>query len=115
MDQNNYNTSTKTIEDVNRYVESIVCEENQVNLEELCKELKKRGIYKLKAKGGGTRVICLFQADDDLCTYIENMIIEGADAPRRVNRNGCVLADEFTDFSLSRMENGMLLSWHVNG
>ena len=100
-------------------VELIVCGEDQVDLLELCKELKKRGIHRLMVEGGGTLIMGLFKAGlvDELHTFIGNMIIGGKDAPTLADGEGFVLEDEFVQlrlFSLAQMEAGVLLSWYVD-
>jgi 2,5-diamino-6-(ribosylamino)-4(3H)-pyrimidinone 5'-phosphate reductase len=99
-------------------IELVVCGEEQVELLELCKELKKRGIHRLMVEGGGTLIMGFFKAGvvDELHTYIGNMIIGGKDAPTLADGDGFVLEDEFvqlTLYSLSQMEDGVLLSWYV--
>jgi len=101
-------------------VELIVCGEDRVDLLELFRELKKCGIHKLMVEGGGTLIMGLFKAGlvDELHTFIGNMIIGGKDAPTLADGDGFVLEDEFTQlrlFSLTKMEDGVLLSWHVDG
>jgi 2,5-diamino-6-(ribosylamino)-4(3H)-pyrimidinone 5'-phosphate reductase len=99
--------------------ELIVCGEEQVDLLELCKELKMRGIHRLMVEGGGTLIMSLFKAGvvDEVHTYIGNMIMGGKDAPTLADGEGFVLEDEFAQLtlhSLSQMEDGVLLSWYVN-
>ena len=99
-------------------VECIFCGEQQVDLRELCKELKVRNIHTLMVEGGGTLIMGLFNAGiiDELHTYIGNMIIGGENAPTLADGNGFVLEDEFvhlTLHTLSKMEDGVLISWYV--
>jgi len=100
-------------------VELIVCGDGQVDLAELCKELKKRGIQKLMVEGGGMLIMNLFKAGvvDEVHTYIGNIIIGGKDAPTLADGEGFVLEDEFVQlrlYSLSQVEDGVLLSWYVD-
>ena len=100
-------------------VELIVCGDGQVDLAELCKELKKRGIQKLMVEGGGMLIMNLFKAGvvDEVHTYIGNIIIGGKDAPTLADGEGFVLDDEFVQlrlYSLSQVEDGVLLSWYVD-
>jgi len=100
-------------------VELIVCGDDQVDLLELFQELKKRDIHRVMVEGGGTLIMGLLKAGivDEIHTYIGNMIIGGKDAPTLADGEGFVLEDEFvqlTLYSLSRMENGVLLSWYVD-
>jgi 2,5-diamino-6-(ribosylamino)-4(3H)-pyrimidinone 5'-phosphate reductase len=99
-------------------IECIFCGEDEVDLVELCKELKMRGIHMLMVEGGGTLIMGLFKAGliDELHTFIGNMIIGGRNAPTVADGDGFVLENEFvhlTLHTLSQMEDGVLVSWHV--
>jgi len=100
-------------------IECIFCGETKVDLLELCKELKMRGIHMLMVEGGGTLIMSLFQAGviDELHTFIGNMIIGGKNAPTLADGDGFVLEHEFSHLrlhALSQMEDGVLVSWHVH-
>ena len=100
-------------------VELIFCGDDQVDLAELFQDLKKRGIHRLMVEGGGTLIMGLLKAGvvDEIHTYIGNIIIGGKDAPTLADGGGFILEDEFvqlTLYSLSRMEDGVLLSWYVD-
>ena len=99
-------------------VECIFCGDQQVDLLELCKELKMRNIHTLMVEGGGTLIMGLFRAGviDEVHTYIGNMIIGGKNAPTLADGDGFILEDEFTQLTLhtlSQVEDGVLISWYV--
>lgn len=99
-------------------IECIFCGEDEVDLIELCKELKLRGIHVLMVEGGGTLIMGLFKAGliDELHTFIGNMIIGGKGAPTLADGDGFVFENEFvhlTLHALSHMDDGVLVSWHV--
>jgi 2,5-diamino-6-(ribosylamino)-4(3H)-pyrimidinone 5'-phosphate reductase len=101
-------------------IECIFCGEDQVDLVELCKELKMRDIHTLMVEGGGTLIMGLFQVGliDELHTFIGNMIIGGKNAPTLADGDGFVFENEFIRLTLhtvSQMEDGVLVSWYVHG
>ena len=100
-------------------IECIFCGEDEVDLRELCKELKVRDIHTLMVEGGGTLIMGLFKVGliDELHTFIGNMIIGDKNAPTLADGDGFVLEHEFVHLrlhALSQMEDGVLVSWHVD-
>ncbi len=96
----------------------ITCGENDVDLPCMMDKLGEMGIQRLMVEGGGTLIAGLISAGlvNEIYTFIGNMIIGGKDSPTFVDGGGFIQESEFCRLTLigtHRIENGVLLHWHV--
>jgi 2,5-diamino-6-(ribosylamino)-4(3H)-pyrimidinone 5'-phosphate reductase len=96
----------------------IIAGEKDVDLTTLMEKLGEMGIQRVMVEGGGTLIAGLISAGlvNEIYTFIGNMIIGGKDSPTFVDGNGFISESEFCRLTLletHRIENGVLLHWHV--
>ncbi|MEA1985329.1 MAG: 2,5-diamino-6-(ribosylamino)-4(3H)-pyrimidinone 5'-phosphate reductase [Euryarchaeota archaeon] len=105
------------VESLRQKAEIVVAGEDRVDIEELVRRLKNMGIDRLMVEGGATLNWGLLSHGlvDEIYTFVGNMIIGGGSAPTLVDGTGFA-EDKLLELDLlsaERMEDGMLLKWHV--
>jgi 2,5-diamino-6-(ribosylamino)-4(3H)-pyrimidinone 5'-phosphate reductase len=92
---------------------------DKVNLSELVKELKKRGINTLMIEGGATLNWGMLSSGlvDEIYTFVGNLIIGGTTAPTFTDGEGFSESEllELEFISMEKIEDGVLLKWKVKG
>jgi 2,5-diamino-6-(ribosylamino)-4(3H)-pyrimidinone 5'-phosphate reductase len=101
-----------------KVAEVIVAGEKQVDLEEMARELKKRGINRLMVEGGATLNWAMARAGlvDEISTFVGNILIGGKDAPTFMDGEGIAERAEAIELELKKIEpvdEGIVLTWHV--
>lgn len=96
----------------------IIAGVDEVDLSLMMDKLGEMGIRRVMVEGGGTLIAGLINAGlvDEIYTFIGNMIIGGKDSPTFMDGDGCILESLFCRLTLletCRIENGVLLHWHV--
>lgn len=96
----------------------ITAGEEEVDLALLMDKLGELGIRRVMVEGGGTLIAGLISAGlvDEIYSFIGNVIIGGKHAPSFVDGDGFIRESEFCRLTLietERIENGVLLHWHV--
>jgi len=97
----------------------IIAGEHDVDLVTLMDKLGEAGIRRLMVEGGGTLIAGLLSAGlvNEIYSFIGNIIIGGKDAPTFADGEGFLKETEFSRLTLiesHRVENGILLHWHVD-
>lgn len=91
----------------------------KVNISELAKELKKRGINTLMIEGGATLNWGMLSSGlvDEIYTFVGNLIIGGTTAPTFTDGEGFSESEllELEFISMEKIEDGVLLKWKVKG
>ncbi len=105
------------VESLRQKAEIVVAGEDRVDLEELVRRLKNMGVDRLMVEGGATLNWGLLSHGlvDEIYTFVGNMIIGGGSAPTLVDGTGFA-EDKLLELDLlsaEKMEDGMLLKWHV--
>ncbi|OKY78984.1 MAG: Pyrimidine reductase riboflavin biosynthesis RibD [Candidatus Methanohalarchaeum thermophilum] len=91
---------------------------SKVDLKNLLKKLREKGIKKLLVEGGGT-VNWSFLKNryaDEVCVYISNLIFGGKDAPTFVDGEGVKEKQDAIELKLKNVEKlgeGLLLFWEL--
>lgn len=98
--------------------EIIVCGSEKVDLAVLFSRLFDRGVRHLMVEGGATLNWSLLNLGlvDEICVYMDAMIIGGTNAPTLVDGPG--FRDHFPRLALSQvqpLDDGVLLKWRVSG
>jgi len=109
------------VEDVDRLgekAEIMVCGMEEVDLKHLLYLLWQRGVSRLMVEGGATLNWSLVSQKlvDEIYIYVGNIIIGGGDAPTLVDGKGFVKDDAMVKLALlsaDKMDEGVLLRWHV--
>ncbi len=109
----------KKITALREYATVINAGENEVDLAAMMDLLGEMGIQRLMVEGGGTLIAGLVSAGlvNEIYTFIGNIIIGGKDSPTFADGDGFLKETEFCRLTLiesHRIENGILLHWHVN-
>lgn len=98
--------------------EVLVAGDGEVDLAEMCRELKRRGIERLMVEGGATLNWAMVRAGlvDEISVFIGNLIIGGKEAPTFMDGEGISDSDEAIKLELmkfERMDEGIVLTWRV--
>jgi 2,5-diamino-6-(ribosylamino)-4(3H)-pyrimidinone 5'-phosphate reductase len=98
--------------------EVIVAGEKQVDLAEMARELKKRGINRLMVEGGATLNWAMARAGlvDEISTFVGNILIGGKDSPTFMDGEGIAERAEAIELELKKIEpvdEGIVLTWRV--
>ncbi|AFD00337.1 2,5-diamino-6-(5-phosphoribosylamino)pyrimidin- 4(3H)-one reductase [Methanocella conradii HZ254] len=98
--------------------EVLVAGDGEVDLAEMCRELKRRGIERLMVEGGATLNWAMVRAGlvDEISVFIGNLIIGGKEAPTFMDGEGISDRDEAIKLELmkfERMDEGIVLTWRV--
>lgn len=92
---------------------------DKVNLSDLVRELKKRGINTLMIEGGATLNWGMLSSGlvDEIYTFVGNLIIGGTTAPTFTDGEGFSESEvlELELISMEKIEDGVLLKWKVKG
>ncbi len=92
---------------------------DKVNLSDLVRELKKRGINTLMIEGGATLNWGMLSSGlvDEIYTFVGNLIIGGTTAPTFTDGEGFLESEllELELISMEKIEDGVLLKWKVKG
>ena len=102
---------------LSKLADIIYAGKNNVDLEKLLCELKKRGIHRVMVEGGATLNWGLVSKGlvDEIYTFVGNIIIGGKTAPTLVDGEG--YACEYCRLALiscERLEDGVLIKWKVS-
>jgi 2,5-diamino-6-(ribosylamino)-4(3H)-pyrimidinone 5'-phosphate reductase len=97
--------------------EIIFSGDQQVDLSRLMGILHEKGVRQLMLEGGATLNWSMIRAGlvDEICVYLGNMIIGGAQAPSLVGGDG--FSDEYPLMKLicyERMDEGILVRWRIS-
>ena len=96
----------------------IVAGDSEVDLAEMARELKKRGIGRLMVEGGATLNWAMTRAGlvDEISAFVGNIIIGGKEAPTFMDGEGISERTEAIELELKKyepMDEGIVLTWHV--
>ncbi|HTY91522.1 MAG TPA: 2,5-diamino-6-(ribosylamino)-4(3H)-pyrimidinone 5'-phosphate reductase [Methanocella sp.] len=96
----------------------IVVGDEEVDLTKMSEELKRRGIGRLMVEGGATLNWAMARAGlvDEITVFVGNIIIGGKDAPTFMDGGGISELGEAIELELfrhERMDEGIVLTWHV--
>jgi 2,5-diamino-6-(ribosylamino)-4(3H)-pyrimidinone 5'-phosphate reductase len=96
----------------------IVAGDGEVDLPEMARELKKRGIDRLMVEGGATLNWAMARAGlvDEISVFVGNMIIGGKEAPTFMDGEGIADRTEAIELELEKfepMDEGIVLTWRV--
>lgn len=96
----------------------ITAGEKEVDLKEMSKELKKRGINRLMVEGGATLNWAMARNGlvDEISTFVGNILIGGREAPTFMDGEGILERAEAIELELMRfekMDEGIVLTWKV--
>jgi 2,5-diamino-6-(ribosylamino)-4(3H)-pyrimidinone 5'-phosphate reductase len=98
--------------------EIIVAGQEEVDLEQMSVELKKRGIDRLMIEGGATLNYAMVSRRlvDEISVFVGNLIIGGKDAPTFMDGPGIGERSEAVELKLAKyepMDEGIVLTWKV--
>jgi 2,5-diamino-6-(ribosylamino)-4(3H)-pyrimidinone 5'-phosphate reductase len=98
--------------------EVIVAGNEEVDLAEMARELKKRGIGRLMVEGGATLNWAMARAGlvDEISVFVGNIIIGGKEAPTFMDGEGISDRAEAIELDLvkcEKMDEGVVLTWRV--
>ena len=98
--------------------EVIVAGDAEVDLKKMAAELNKRGIGRLMVEGGATLNWAMVKAGlvDEITVFVGNLIIGGKEAPTFMDGEGISERSEAIELELfkhERMDEGIVLTWHV--
>jgi 2,5-diamino-6-(ribosylamino)-4(3H)-pyrimidinone 5'-phosphate reductase len=107
-----------TVEALKDKADVIVAGDREVDLREMSRELKKRGINRLMVEGGATLNWAMTRAGlvDQISVFVGNIIIGGKEAPTFMDGEGIsdgAEAIELELFKYEPMDEGIVLTWHV--
>jgi 2,5-diamino-6-(ribosylamino)-4(3H)-pyrimidinone 5'-phosphate reductase len=106
------------VEALKEKAEVIVAGDDEVDLKKMTVELKKLGIGRLMVEGGATLNWAMVRAGlvDEITVFVGNLIIGGKDAPTFMDGDGISDRSEAIELELfkhERMDEGIVLTWHV--
>lgn len=106
------------IEVLKEKADVIVAGDHEVDLKEMARELKKRGINRLMVEGGATLNWAMARAGlvDEISVFIGNLIIGGREAPTFMDGEGISDRAEAIELELKKyepMDEGIILTWRV--
>lgn len=106
------------VEALKEKADVIVAGIEEVDLPEMARELKKRGIDRLMVEGGATLNWGMARAGlvDEISVFVGNLIIGGKTAPTFMDGEGISERSEAIELDLvkcERMDEGVVLTWHV--
>ena len=106
------------VEALKEKADVIVAGDEEVDLAEMARELKKRGIRRLMVEGGATLNWAMARAGlvDQVSVFIGNLIIGGKDAPTFMDGEGISDRAEAMELQLIKyepMDEGIVLTWKV--
>lgn len=106
------------VEALKEKADVIVAGDEEVDLREMARELKKRGIGRLMVEGGATLNWAMARAGlvDEISVFVGNLIIGGKTAPTFMDGEGISERSEAIELSLEkceRMDEGVVLTWRV--
>jgi 2,5-diamino-6-(ribosylamino)-4(3H)-pyrimidinone 5'-phosphate reductase len=106
------------VEALKEKADVLVAGVEEVDLPEMARELKKRGINRLMVEGGATLNWAMTRAGlvDEISVFVGNLIIGGKTAPTFMDGEGISERSEAIELDLvkcERMDEGVVLTWHV--
>ncbi|WP_424357196.1 2,5-diamino-6-(ribosylamino)-4(3H)-pyrimidinone 5'-phosphate reductase [Methanocella sp. MCL-LM] len=106
------------VEALREKAEIIVCGKEEVDLEQMSAELKKRGISRLMIEGGATLNYAMVSRRlvDEISVFVGNLIIGGKEAPTFMDGPGIGERSEAVELKLVKfepMDEGIVLTWKV--
>jgi 2,5-diamino-6-(ribosylamino)-4(3H)-pyrimidinone 5'-phosphate reductase len=106
------------VEALREKADVIVAGDREVDLGEMARELKIRGIDRLMVEGGATLNWAMAKAGlvDEISTFVGNIIIGGREAPTFMDGEGISDRAEAIDLELLKyepMDEGIVLTWRV--
>jgi 2,5-diamino-6-(ribosylamino)-4(3H)-pyrimidinone 5'-phosphate reductase len=112
------NAPADRVKKLNEKSRIITIGQDRVDIVGLMSDLKESGINTLRVEGGATLNWSLISQDlvDEIYTYIGAMILGGENAPTLVDGAGFFGSEDAVNLELASMEkidNGVLLRWHV--
>ncbi|MDD1653240.1 MAG: 2,5-diamino-6-(ribosylamino)-4(3H)-pyrimidinone 5'-phosphate reductase [Methanomicrobiales archaeon] len=96
----------------------IVSGADQVDLDQLLRELHRKGIRRLMVEGGGTLLWGFFSRGlvDEFCTFVGPVVIGGKDSPTPADGEGFLLERDFVRLEppvVTECDGGVILRWLV--
>ncbi len=109
---------TEKVEALKEKADVIVAGDEEVDLKEMARELKKRGIERLMVEGGATLNWAMTTAGlvDEISAFVGNVIIGGKEAPTFMDGEGISDRAEAIELELKKyepMDGGIVLTWRV--
>ena len=109
---------SERVDALRKVAEVIVAGENEVDLREMARELKARGIGRLMVEGGATLNWAMARAGlvDEISTFVGNIIIGGKNAPTFMDGEGIAERSEAIELKFAGAEpvdEGIVLTWRV--
>ncbi len=109
---------TERVEALKEKADVIVAGSEEVDLAEMARELKKRGICRLMVEGGATLNWAMARAGlvDQISVFVGNFIIGGKDAPTFMDGEGISDRADAMELQLIKyepMDEGIVLTWKV--
>lgn len=106
------------VEALKEKADIIVAGTDEVDLAEMARELKKRGISRLMVEGGATLNWAMARAGlvDQISVFVGNLIIGGKDAPTFMDGEGISDRADAMELQLIKyepMDEGIVLTWKV--
>lgn len=106
------------VEALKEKADVMVAGDHEVDLEEMARELKKRGIDRLMVEGGATLNWAMARAGlvDEISVFVGNIIIGGREAPTFMDGEGISDRAEAIELELlkhERTDEGIVLTWRV--
>jgi 2,5-diamino-6-(ribosylamino)-4(3H)-pyrimidinone 5'-phosphate reductase len=106
------------VEALKEKADIIVAGDEEVDLAEMARELKMRGIGRLMVEGGATLNWAMARAGlvDQISVFVGNLIIGGKDAPTFMDGEGISDRAEAMELQLIKyepMDEGIVLTWKV--
>ncbi len=106
------------VEALKEKADVIVAGGDEVDLQEMARELKKRGIDRLMVEGGATLNWAMARAGlvDEISVFVGNLLIGGKTAPTFMDGDGISERSEAIELDLvncERMDEGVVLTWRV--
>ena len=106
------------VEALKEKADVIVAGAEEVDLAEMARELKKRGIGRLMVEGGATLNWAMARAGlvDQISVFVGNLIIGGKDAPTFMDGEGISDRADAMELQLIKyepMDEGIVLTWKV--
>lgn len=106
------------VEALKEKADVIIAGNEEVDLAEMARELKKRGIGRLMVEGGATLNWAMARAGlvDEISVFVGNIIIGGKEAPTFMDGEGISDRAEAIELDLvkcEKMDEGVVLTWRV--
>jgi len=109
---------TEKVEALKEKADVIVAGDHEVDLKEMARGLKKRGIDRLMVEGGATLNWAMARAGlvDEISVFVGNIIIGGREAPTFMDGEGISDRADAIELELKKyepMDEGIVLTWRV--